>query len=114
MGIESIADGYVEYPVPPRIAGFVACLWSVRPRIDAPVTMVLPDGCTDLIWSMGSLFVAGPDTRVNPATAYRGQTLVGLRFDRCPPSPAWWRRTCRTAPSHSRRPAASPIRDSTS
>jgi AraC-like DNA-binding protein len=80
VGIERIAEGYIEYPVLPRIARFVACLWSLRPRSGAPVTMVLPDACTDLIWSAGKLFVAGPDTRVNPATAYQGQTLVGLRF----------------------------------
>lgn len=60
-----------------RLAG--AVLWtnttlpSARP--------VLPDGCTDLMWSAGRLLVAGPDTGpyrtdgVPPGTLY-----VGLRF----------------------------------
>ncbi|MEU4891451.1 helix-turn-helix domain-containing protein [Streptomyces sp. NPDC044780] len=45
---------------------------------------VLPDGCTDLIWSdagpVGELFVAGPDTRAHLASGPPGSRAVGLRF----------------------------------
>ncbi|WAP58245.1 helix-turn-helix domain-containing protein [Streptomyces sp. S465] len=45
---------------------------------------VLPDGCTDLIWSdagpAGELFVAGPDTRAHLASGPPGSRAVGLRF----------------------------------
>ncbi|MEU8822720.1 AraC family transcriptional regulator [Streptomyces sp. NPDC048636] len=48
---------------------------------------VLPDGCTDLIWTdaggadpEGKLFVAGPDTRAQLADAPPGTRYVGLRF----------------------------------
>ncbi|KUL53333.1 AraC family transcriptional regulator [Streptomyces sp. NRRL F-4489] len=43
---------------------------------------VLPDGCTDLIWSEGRLLVAGPDTgpqRPGPAVP-AGTRWAGLRF----------------------------------
>ncbi|MEU2687643.1 helix-turn-helix domain-containing protein [Streptomyces hygroscopicus] len=45
---------------------------------------VLPDGCTDLIWSGtgpdGELIVAGPDTRAHLAFGPPGTRAVGLRF----------------------------------
>ncbi|MET7900185.1 helix-turn-helix domain-containing protein [Streptomyces sp. NPDC005355] len=45
---------------------------------------VLPDGCTDLIWSdtgpAGELLVAGPDTHAHLASAPPGSHYVGLRF----------------------------------
>ncbi|MEU9789622.1 helix-turn-helix domain-containing protein [Streptomyces sparsogenes] len=49
---------------------------------------VLPDGCTDVIWSdagsdggaAGALFVAGPDTRAHLAQGPPGTRWIGLRF----------------------------------
>jgi AraC-like DNA-binding protein len=41
---------------------------------------VLPDGCMDLIWSDGELFVAGPDTRAYELTDGPGRRYTGLRF----------------------------------
>ncbi|MEU5267806.1 helix-turn-helix domain-containing protein [Streptomyces hygroscopicus] len=45
---------------------------------------VLPDGCTDLVWSgtgpEGELIVAGPDTRAHLASGPPGTRAVGLRF----------------------------------
>lgn len=43
-------------------------------------TRILPDGCMDLIWSDGRLFVAGPDTRVHLMVDDPGTTYTGLRF----------------------------------
>jgi AraC-like DNA-binding protein len=42
---------------------------------DAP-TRVLPDGCLDIIWQSGRVFVAGPDTTAQAP----GRALVGTRF----------------------------------
>ncbi|WP_380919070.1 helix-turn-helix transcriptional regulator [Streptomyces decoyicus] len=70
-----------------RLAG--AVLWA---RTTLPARPVLPDGCTDLIWSGGRLLVAGPDTgphlpgEVVPGPlplgpeGRGGTPVVGLRF----------------------------------
>lgn len=62
-----------------------AVAWSVTAepsesgtRRDAG-TLVLPDGCMDLIWHEGGFLVAGPDTRAH-RTAAAGNRSVGLRF----------------------------------
>ncbi|GAA2659501.1 helix-turn-helix domain-containing protein [Streptomyces lunalinharesii] len=43
---------------------------------------VLPDGCTDLLWSAGRLLVAGPDTgpQAQDGAVPAGTRWVGLRF----------------------------------
>src|SRR6202012_2932942 len=70
--------GYREWAAPPTLRPLLACLWSSR---DRPSTLVLPDGCTDLIWQHGrGAFVAGPDTGPAPAPAQPGTVLVGVRF----------------------------------
>ncbi len=40
---------------------------------------VLPDGCMDLIWTAGTLMVAGPDSRAAQVRAGEAD-LVGIRF----------------------------------
>ncbi|NEB81092.1 AraC family transcriptional regulator, partial [Streptomyces sp. SID14478] len=56
-----------------------AVLWT---RSAAPATEaahpVLPDGCMDLIWSEGRVFVAGPDTLAHRAG--EGRRFAGIRF----------------------------------
>jgi len=42
------------------------------------VVRVMPDGCIDLVWADGDLFVAGPDTVAHDAPV--GPTYVGVRF----------------------------------
>ncbi|HEY0717154.1 MAG TPA: helix-turn-helix domain-containing protein [Streptosporangiaceae bacterium] len=84
-----IAAGYREWAPPPALRPALACLWSSRPP-DQPdsaavprgqATLVLPDGCADLIWTQGGrAFVAGPDTGPVPALLSPGAVLVGLRF----------------------------------
>lgn len=65
---------YVERP----IAG-LACAWR-RTAVRDEVGRVVPDGCTDIIWSSsGELFVAGPDTRGHVTTSGPGE-LFGVRF----------------------------------
>ena len=85
-----IAAGYREWAPPPALQSALACLWSSRepdqsrdPDAAAPPrsSLVLPDGCADLIWRHGhGAFVAGPDTGPAPATMPPGTVLVGVRF----------------------------------
>ncbi|MGI5502235.1 DUF6597 domain-containing transcriptional factor [Lentzea sp. CA-135723] len=67
---------YAERPAP---AG-LACLWT-RTVSTPTVQRVVPDGCTDLMWSpaSGTLMVAGPDTRAQMASVSSG-TLYGVRL----------------------------------
>jgi len=41
---------------------------------------ILPDGCLDLIWHEGQVFVAGPDTVAEVAESAPGSRSVALRF----------------------------------
>ncbi|MEU9120430.1 helix-turn-helix domain-containing protein [Streptomyces sp. NPDC048506] len=75
LGLPDGTGGYRERTA--RLAG--AVLWTTTTPPSA--RPVLPDGCMDLMWSAGRLWVAGPDTGpyrldgVAPGTRY-----VGLRF----------------------------------
>ncbi|MGI5260153.1 helix-turn-helix domain-containing protein [Streptomyces angustmyceticus] len=74
-GPPGVPGGYRERAS--RLAG--AALWT---RTALPSERpVLPDGCTDLIWSEGRLLVAGPDTGPHlPEGVVPGTRYVGLRF----------------------------------
>jgi len=41
---------------------------------------ILPDGCMDLIWHDGHVFIAGPDTRPHPFQAEIGTSMIAVRF----------------------------------
>lgn len=73
-----VDDGrvYAERPAP---AG-LACLWTRTVAVET-VQRVVPDGCTDLMWTpaTGALFVAGPDTQAQLASVAPG-TLYGVRL----------------------------------
>ena len=60
----------------------MSCLWaSVVPDHADRETLVLPDGCSDLIWEQGvGCYVAGPDTGPAPSTSKAGAVIVGVRF----------------------------------
>ncbi|RKT52974.1 helix-turn-helix domain-containing protein [Saccharothrix australiensis] len=67
-------SGYVERP-----AAGLACVWR-RTAARRTASRVVPDGCTDIIWSSaGTLVVAGPDTVGHPTTTGPG-VLHGVRF----------------------------------
>ena len=59
-----LAPGYAEWRAPAALRGPVACLWArLVPDGDDHPSLVLPDGCSDLIWEQGvGAYVAGPDT----------------------------------------------------
>ncbi|MCP2297026.1 transcriptional regulator, AraC family [Nocardia amikacinitolerans] len=69
-------DGYRERPS--RLDG--AVLWTrTVTRTEEPLP-VLPDGCMDLLWRDGALFVAGPDTTAHPAGSPKPARYTGVRF----------------------------------
>jgi AraC-like DNA-binding protein len=41
---------------------------------------ILPDGCLDIIWNDGAVFVAGPDTVAEAATSPEGTRFYALRL----------------------------------
>ncbi|MEV0646474.1 AraC family transcriptional regulator [Phytomonospora sp. NPDC050363] len=56
-----------------------AVVWR-RTVLDAGgLSRILPDGCLDIIWTAGSLFVAGPDTVARVGRTTPG-SFTGLRF----------------------------------
>jgi len=83
-----LAPGYAEWAPPAALGGLVACLWaSVAPdgsdgadRADRPA-LVLPDGCSDLIWEQDTGgYLAGPDTGPFRSPARPARVIVGVRF----------------------------------
>jgi AraC-like DNA-binding protein len=54
--------------------------WRSRTPPGGRVTRVLPDGCMDLIWHEGHVFVAGPDTAVQHYPERDPGRIFGLRF----------------------------------
>ena len=64
---------YVERPatIPSTVC------WRGRSPVARPV---LPDGCSDLIWTGEGLLVAGPDTVPHVSPTFPGRTLTALRF----------------------------------
>jgi AraC-like DNA-binding protein len=73
---------YAEWQPPAALGGAVACLWaSVSPDDAASGGLVLPDGCSDLIWEQDvGGYVAGPDTGPVRTLAAPGRVVVGARF----------------------------------
>ncbi|GGX51870.1 helix-turn-helix domain-containing protein [Streptomyces fructofermentans] len=60
-----------------RLGG--AVVWT-RTAGAGDAAPVLPDGCMDLLWTEGRLFVAGPDTRAHTSHADAGTRFAGVRF----------------------------------
>jgi hypothetical protein len=77
-----LAAGYREWAPPAGLRHVLACLWSqVVPGDRSAPSLVLPDGCSDLIWQRGhGAFVAGPDTGPAPTVLPPGTVLVAARF----------------------------------
>jgi AraC-like DNA-binding protein len=78
-----LAPGYAEWQPPAVLRDQVACLWlSVIPDRQGESGLILPDGCSDLIWEQGAgASVAGPDTGpFITASPSPGAVIVGVRF----------------------------------
>ncbi|MDP9861013.1 MULTISPECIES: helix-turn-helix transcriptional regulator [Streptosporangium] len=70
---------YREWAPDPAIAGRVTCLWTSTAD-SATTSLVVPDGCVDLIWGPDGPQVAGPDTGPKPVRMSPGDRYVGIRF----------------------------------
>ena len=57
----------------------VVAWWSVTPA-GAREHRILPDGCLDIIWQDGRVFVAGPDTTAQLGAPVPGSRMFALRF----------------------------------
>jgi AraC-like DNA-binding protein len=75
--------GYYCELAPSRdLHALVACRWvrQVTETAKEASTLVLPDGCVDLLWRDGELIVAGLDRSARPNPLKPGQTILGLRL----------------------------------
>jgi AraC-like DNA-binding protein len=83
LRVRDLPPGYLEWPAPAGLRHAIACLWAqVTPDEggDRDV-LVLPDGCSDLIWEQGrGAYVAGPDTGPVPNVMRAGTVTLGIRF----------------------------------
>ncbi|MFD9910745.1 helix-turn-helix domain-containing protein [Streptomyces sp. NPDC059063] len=70
---------YAERPSA-LLPGSVVWTKAAAPDDPAGAAAVLPDGCMDLLWTEGRLFVAGPDTRAHLPEPESPGRYVGLRF----------------------------------
>jgi AraC-like DNA-binding protein len=82
VDVRALPPGYTEWPAPAALGDAVACLWAqVTPEGGSRAGLVLPDGCTDLVWEQGrGAFVAGPDTGPVATTMAAGTVILGARF----------------------------------
>jgi AraC-like DNA-binding protein len=69
---------YREFAPPHALAHLVRCVWIRTGTGDA--TLVLPDGCVDVVVRDGHAFVAGPDTRPVPGQAAVSEVITGVRL----------------------------------
>ena len=77
-----LSPGYREWAPPAALHHVLVCVWTqVTPDQVARASVVLPDGCADLVWERGhGAFVAGPDTGPVPTLLPPGTVLAGARF----------------------------------
>jgi AraC-like DNA-binding protein len=82
VDIRTLPSGYTEWGAPAALRDAVACLWAqVNDSSAERAGLVLPDGCTDLIWEQGrGTYVAGPDTGPVATTMAAGAVMLGVRF----------------------------------
>ena len=75
-------SAYREFAPSPELHSVVACRWLRRVPAEpgSGSTLILPDGCVDLVWRDGKLVVAGLDRRARPSPIRPGETIVGLRL----------------------------------
>jgi len=81
VDVGALPPGYIEWPAPAALRDAVACLWAQVADDEDRAGLVLPDGCTDLIWTQGQgIHVAGPDTGPVSTTMAAGTVILGARF----------------------------------
>lgn len=64
----------------PELSSRLVCSWNHRVGSEPLSSAILPDGCIDIIWDGGRLFVAGPDTAPVAVDRNPGTWYAGVRF----------------------------------
>lgn len=79
--VEVMTSIYAEQQARRAPRRFVACTWT-QANIGATAfrQLVVPDGCSDLIWHDGSLRLVGPDRRPWLAPLRPGSAIAGVRL----------------------------------
>jgi AraC-like DNA-binding protein len=73
--------GYRELPPPAALRPAVTCVWASVAPPGGTTTLVLPDGCSDLIWERGrGVHLAAPDTAPWAIPLVPGTVFAGVRF----------------------------------
>lgn len=80
-GVAGATGRYREWAPPAALQGCFGQLW----RSDLPVghsgeVAVLPDGCVDILWRDGRLYVVGPDVVAAHPQLTPGAQVLGARF----------------------------------
>jgi len=79
--LAKVAGDYREAPPTPALRSHFRCVWRHTTPAGPPLLIVVvPDGCVDLLWHEGGLFVAGPDVEAARPALPPGTTVIGLRF----------------------------------
>jgi AraC-like DNA-binding protein len=73
---------YREFAPSPPLHAVLSCRWQRDLSDDdaATSTLILPDGCVDLIWRSGRLIVAGLDSTARRSPVQAGTSIVGVRL----------------------------------
>jgi AraC-like DNA-binding protein len=73
---------YREFAPSPPLHALIACRWLRELPAGDPAdsTLVLPDGCVDLIWRDGDLVLAGVDRKAWWSPVRGGSTITGIRL----------------------------------
>ena len=83
---------YQERKPDPSLCAHFASVWFHSAGADARgQSAIVPDGCADLIWFDGTLWIAGPDRQAKIECVVPGATVLGLRFQ--PGAASAWLRT---------------------
>jgi AraC-like DNA-binding protein len=73
---------YREFAPSPPLHALLACRWEreLSPAEPSDSTLILPDGCVDLLWRDGQLTVAGLDRTAWRSPVRSGSSIVGVRL----------------------------------
>lgn len=79
--VSQFAGIYREWAPQESLRAHVRCLWiNDLSGSRNKCLQVVPDGCVDIVWTSGTLCVAGPDTRPILSRMPDHAIVVGLRF----------------------------------
>jgi AraC-like DNA-binding protein len=73
---------YREFAPSPPLHALLACRWEreIPPDDHSESSLILPDGCVDLLWRDGKLTVAGLDRTAWRSPVHSGSSIVGVRL----------------------------------